>query len=178
MRFRVTNNAGTKSGHTWVGTGATGNAYFSNPADRTLGLSPSTSGNITYVDDIQTQNVNGNTLSGPLAMGPTAGQGTGFWILHCQVKPASNANPNYILIGFNQGVAVAGGADALTINDTATVFTDSAIVSCEISVQEYNAAFSYRANNIGPGDSSTQSQATVWIDNQGIRRNPDIPRAS
>jgi hypothetical protein len=32
--------------------------------------------------------------------------------------------------------------------------------------------------NIGPGDQTTQSQANVWIDNQGIRRLPENPRAS
>jgi hypothetical protein len=167
MRMRSAAPASAAGGHSWAADGTYGNSYWWSP-DRTLGSDPkpTINGNIDYVKDIYggplgvislTTNVQPSSYEAT----PSAGSGNGVYRFHIQVRPASGKQPNYVLIVFAPG--------NLALGNPGTTVNSGAIMSCQVSIQEYNAAFSYRTNNIGPEAPAVQSQDVIYVDTLGNR---------
>ena len=164
--MRTAETATTAGGHTWTKSTTYGNAYFLSPAFTIVGDSaPSISGNITYVKDIYGGVLGAvgaatNLIPGSYVSAPSQGQGNGIFKCHIQIRPASGKVPNYIVLMFAPG--------NLTLND-GVALNDGAIMATSLCIQEYNAAFSYRTNNIGPEAPGSQSQDLIYLDTLGQR---------
>jgi hypothetical protein len=168
VRMRTVAGNGTAGGHAWVSSSQYGSGFFWSP-DRPLSATDTTPllvGNITFVKDIYTGGqmgtVGNNSNSAPVSYSatPFAGQGNGNFRCHVQIRPASGKIENAVYISTNPA--------ALLLNDQAGA-NGGAIMAVELGITEYNAAFSYRFNNVGPEANANQSQDVIYTDNLGQR---------
>lgn len=169
MKMRNTSSQ-NPGGHVWSGSQSFGNNYWLSPdaTQFTTGVG-ALNGNINYVKDIYAgmpgvYGANTNTQPTSYEAVPIAGQSNGYFRVHIFVRPASNGQENFILLPINSTALqlVQEGTSTTNAND-------GSIMSCTLTVTEYNAAFSYRANNIGPEAPGTQSVDNIYIDSTGTR---------
>lgn len=168
MRMRNTSSSAAGA-HTWTGSATWGNFFWLSPDVTGLPTGAGAiNGNINYIKDIYAgvpTAINTNAGNAPTSYEavPIAGQSHGYFRCHIFVRPASNGQENYILLPYNPSVLT------LTAEGTGGFANDGSIMSVSLTVTEYNAAFSYRANNIGPEAPGTQSVDTMYIDTTGNR---------
>jgi len=170
VRMRINADEGTPGGHRWIADATYGNKYWWSP-NAPLGteVKPTINGNIDYVKDIYggqlgAVNTTNNQLPSSYEASPSGGSGNGTFRFHIQVRPASGKRENYICIVYSSG--------ALLVGNAGTNVNTGAIMSVSLGITEYNAAYSYRSNNVGPEAPGSQSQDVMYIDNLGNRVTP------